>query len=235
MSKGKVRRAVSSIVLAHWCKLINDLKASPLDFYRRLESLLYERQVPKLESAAVDWREGGLLSAKRRYVRFLRERITFDICAAPFGTGFFVSWRQGEVPLRLNFLGLFIVLAAVAGAGAWAFEEYRSQFLTNPQPFIWAGIGAVGLVLAAIWLMRSAVSAGLADLDALLLHTPVIAGFYEKFLRPVTYYRYDLAEVYRQAIHGAILQMIDELTESQKLPRLTEDERKPTLRDFYKR
>ena len=40
--------------------------------------------------------------------------------------------------------------------------------------------------------LRSAVGWGLADLDALLLNTPVLAGFYERFLRPITYYRIDL-------------------------------------------
>jgi len=94
---------------------------------------------------------------------------------------------------------------------------------------------AIGSILFLFWLMRSAVGLGLSNLDALLLHMPVIAGFYERFLRPMTYYRIDLALMYEAAIHQAVLQVVDELSDVQKLPRLPESDRKPILRDFYKR
>jgi len=44
-----------------------------------------------------------------------------------------------------------------------------------------------------------------------------------------------LALMYEQAIHAAVMQVVDELTEVQKLPRLSEDQRKPIRRDCYKR
>src|SRR5467141_3180264 len=40
---------------------------------------------------------GGVFSAKREYLTVSRMEHTFDICAAPFGNGFFVSWRLSEV------------------------------------------------------------------------------------------------------------------------------------------
>ncbi len=237
MSKRKVRRAIPALIVSHWFKLINDLKASPLEFYRRLQQVLGERQVPKLDNARIEWHEGGPFSPKRQYLRFLRERTVFDVCASPFGTGFFVSWRLGELPLRLNFLGLLIMLCIVVGTGAWAEDHYhlRFYFLVYPERFYWAAGITMGVLILLLGLMRSAVGNGLADLDALLLHTPVVAGFYERFLRPITYYRIDLALMYEQAVHNAVMQVVDELTDSQKLPRLSADERKPILRDFYKR
>jgi hypothetical protein len=239
MSQTKARRAIPAIIISHWCKLIGDLKSSPKHFYLRLEQVLQERQVPALASASIAWREGGPLSAKRLYLRLLRERVVFDVCAAPFGTGFFVSWRMGELRLKLNVLGALILIAALLVGANWLFDGYQSRLrfmmIVHPEQLFWTGGIVLGVMILLVGLMRSAVGQGLADLDALLLHTPVLAGFYERFLRPITYYRIDLALMYEQAVHAAILQVIDELTESQKIPRICDADRRPILRDFYKR
>ena len=44
-----------------------------------------------------------LASANRQYLRMHRGKHAFDICAAPFGNGFFVSWWLTEPPLRFGF------------------------------------------------------------------------------------------------------------------------------------
>ena len=235
MSERAVKRANADEIDSHWCHVIENLSASPGEFYLRLEQVIRDRRIPNLEGGRIEWREGGLLSAKRLYYRLLRERIVIDICAAPFGTGFFVSWRLGQIWLRLNFLGLLIVLALIGGGAAAAVTQYRVYLLMH-QELVLEVIGGVALLLLVVFaLMRSAVGAGLSDLDALFLHTPIVAGFYERFLRPVTYYRIDLACMYQAAVHAAVTQVIDEMTQEQKLPRMTEAERKPILRDYYKR
>jgi hypothetical protein len=236
MGAMRVRRANPKLIISHWCKLIENLSASPTAFYARLRQVIAERKIPNLEEGTVEWKEGGLLSAKRQYFRLVRERMTIDVCAAPFGTGFFVSWRLGEVPLTLNVLGLLILLGGFTLAGQWAFLEYRFQLqLYRPQNIAAAVAIVLCVVFAILGVMRCAVAAGLANLDAVLLHTPVIAGFYERFLRPMTYYRIDVALMYEQAVHAAVMQVIDEMTDNQGIPRLAESERKPILRDFYKR
>lgn len=235
MSQRSVKRANADEIDSHWCHLIENMIASPQEFYLRLEQVIRDRKIPNLEEGRIEWREGGVLSAKRLYFRLLRERIVIDICAAPFGTGFFVSWRLGQIWLRLNFLGLLLILGLAAGAGALAFNKYQFQLLRNQGIVLGAIGGAVLLMLVVFVLMRNAVAAGMADLDALFLHTPVVAGFYERFLRPITYYRIDLATMYGAAVHAAVTQVIDEMTQARKLPRLTEAERKPILRDYYKR
>jgi hypothetical protein len=237
MSQSTIREANPDVIISHWYRLIDDLKISSQQFYSRLHQVLCERKVPMLEGGRIEFHEGGPLSPKRQYLRLKRERVVFDICAAPFGTGGFVSWRMGERELRLNFLGLFIFFAALI-ALANSIQDYRVilfrlRFDLNNTLTIF-GIGA-GVIIVVLWLMRSAVSLGLANLDALLLHTPIIAGFYERFLRPITYYRVDLALMYERAVHQAILQVLDELTDAQKLPRLPDSDRKPIMRDFYKR
>jgi len=237
MSLSSVREANPDIIISHWCHLINDLRISSQEFYSRLHQVLCDRKVPMLEGGRIEFHEGGPLSPKRQYLRLKRERVTFDICAAPFGTGGFVSWRLGERYLRLNFIGLFLLIVAFL-AVLNSIQDYRITLFRLAvdlhQSLMTAGI-VVGIIVFLIWLMRSAVGLGLANLDALLLHTPIIAGFYERFLRPLTYYRIDLALMYERAIHQAVLQVLDELTEAQKLPRLPDSDRKPIMRDFYKR
>src|SRR5689334_18061706 len=109
MSQSRIRRANPDVILSHWYRLIIDLKISTQQFYTRLHQVLCERQVPGLAAANIEFHEGGPLSPKRLYLRLKRERVVFEICAAPFGTGSFVSWRLGEIALRLNFLGLFLL------------------------------------------------------------------------------------------------------------------------------
>src|SRR2546425_2752428 len=53
---------------------------------------LFRSQLPETALAKVEWSEGGIFSAKREYLRIERKELIFDICGAPFGRGFFVSW-----------------------------------------------------------------------------------------------------------------------------------------------
>jgi len=40
--------------------------------------------------------EGGILNDKREYIVVSRSSLSYILCAAPFGTSFFISWRQGQ-------------------------------------------------------------------------------------------------------------------------------------------
>jgi len=84
------------IVHAHWYHMIEGLQASPTEFYAAVERAIAERQVPDTKISRVDYREGSLVTAKREYLRVKRRQHIFDICGAPFGNGFFVSWWLGE-------------------------------------------------------------------------------------------------------------------------------------------
>ncbi len=107
-------KATPSIVFSHWYQLIENLQASPLEFYKAVEQAIERREVPDAERSRVDWREGGLFSAKREYLRVRRKEFIFDICSAPFGNGFFVSWWLGEVPS-----GFLALLAEIPVIGAF--------------------------------------------------------------------------------------------------------------------
>src|SRR6266536_3879776 len=109
-------------LLTHWYSLIPGFNTSTKEFYQGIESELKERQVPGLEIARVEFAEGGLLSSKREYLRMTRERLVFDICAAPFGTAYFFSCRFAEIPAVIRFWQLIILFSVFCGTVALAWN-----------------------------------------------------------------------------------------------------------------
>jgi hypothetical protein len=82
-------------VVAHWSALVENFTTSSTGFYQAVEEGIRRRQVPGVETSHIDWSEGGILSPNREYLRVAGDRHHVDICAAPFGTGyFFSSWTR---------------------------------------------------------------------------------------------------------------------------------------------
>lgn len=79
---------------------------SPKELYSLVEERVRVREIPDVQPSRVDWYEGGAFSDKREYLRLNRRDLDFYICAAPFGTGFFVSSRL-TTPASVNWL-LFV-------------------------------------------------------------------------------------------------------------------------------
>jgi len=107
-------RASSPVVISHWHHMLEGFQSSSVEFYRAVEEALRRRQVPEVRTSRVDWKEGGPLSARREYLRVRRKKLVFDICAAPFGPSFFVSWWLGELPPRILALIASIPLLGLA-------------------------------------------------------------------------------------------------------------------------
>ena len=82
-------QASPETVVGHWSKLIDNLQASPQEFYTSVEAAVSERQIPEGKNSRIDWHEGGILSARREYLRIMRGRYMFDVCGAPLWPGFF--------------------------------------------------------------------------------------------------------------------------------------------------
>jgi hypothetical protein len=97
-----LRRMPSKVVavLSHWHKLIEGFQESPQRIYSLLEEAIDRREIPDVKISRINYPEAGVLSARREYLRVQRMDHVFDVCAAPFGTGFFFSWWLG-VPRRL--------------------------------------------------------------------------------------------------------------------------------------
>ena len=107
LMKAKLREIVSN-----WNTMIEGLNVAPSDFYAALENRLKEKQLGGASVFKLEWREGGIFSPYRLYLRVRRKDHAFDICAAPFGNGTFFSWWLGELPRGL--IGLMYRIPFIA-------------------------------------------------------------------------------------------------------------------------
>jgi hypothetical protein len=142
-------------VYARWCKLFPGVSAQPSEFYDLLQKALEQRKIPKIEISRVYHREGGIFSAKREYLRMSSERLVFDVCAAPFGTGFFISYWFAELPL----INPLLILLGFAAFGV------LSVIFAHVFGF-WLGASLLALGVAFLgWYMRVGIGNFLADID----------------------------------------------------------------------
>jgi len=79
-----------------WHHTFVDLKFSSQEFYQAVEDSIKKRAIPDIRFERVTHSQGGVFGTKREYLRVSRNEYIFDICAAPFGNDFFVSWWMGE-------------------------------------------------------------------------------------------------------------------------------------------
>lgn len=100
------------LVISHWYHLIEGFHFSSQDFYKQVEEAVKRRKLPEVQTGVIKASEGGLLSASRLYLRVTRGEFIFDICAAPFGTGFFVSWWLAQQPS-----GCLVILSGIPVIG----------------------------------------------------------------------------------------------------------------------
>lgn len=212
-------------VLSHWYVPVPSFSASTTEFYSAVEKELNEQKVPGLEISRVDFSEGGLLSDKRVYLRMTRERLVFDICAAPFGTNYFYSCRFAELPVKISLLAIAILLFAALFLFGLAVRSF-GFFLT-----IFLGAGVLGF---GIYALRNLVSLGLADLDATLLKLPLFGPVYERFFRKETYYREDTRLMYLTVVEGVVKKLVEQETAAKGVKLLTQYEYGPILGELYK-
>lgn len=81
-----------SNVISHWSHFFQSFTLSSNSFYTELEKALADHEMPHSNIVRTTHKEGGLLSASREYLRIKHGDIVFDVCAAPFGKDFFISW-----------------------------------------------------------------------------------------------------------------------------------------------
>ena len=233
-SKNKLaRRAKPTEIISHWPKLMENFQFSSQEFYAKLEAALAQRKIPDLRVERVDWKEGGPLSARREYLRVRRERLVFDVCGAPFGTGFFVSLWYGEKPLRFGFVAAFLLLLGlIAAFGLTVGFNTVGRTLwvlgVRTQPSELTMILGIAAVVATIGLI---VIVG-PNLDQRLRETPIIGYLYERYFRRITLYRIDLTCMYLAAVQSSVTQVIDEISKEKGIPPLSEFERTPLFREL---
>lgn len=214
-------------VLSHWATLVENMQASPLEFYKRVEEAVGKREIPDLQISRVTWKESGILSADREYLRVMRGRYLYDICAAPFGNGFFFSsWMAESLPspfwamlgfCLLPFVVIFLLLFLVYYIGVLGF-------------MLWISSLTAGLVFLILALSKE--ESVFADH---IFVVPFMGPFLERLCRPNTYFRSDTEAMFRTMAHNAVLEAVDATTKAKGARELTSDERKPVLREFFQR
>lgn len=196
------------------------MKASPKEFYAAISAAIERREIPDCTLSTVHWREGGIFSAKRLYLRAERGEDLIDICGAPFGTAFFASSWLCVPPPSVLAAVVLVILGIIGG-----FNLFQSLMQLNPfQTFaLYPAYREQILTLLA-----------LLGLDVIF----VVLMFLFWIIRPLffpprlTYYRYDTAQMFYRAVHAAVIEVIQGLRTEQGLRLLTEDETKPIMRGF---
>lgn len=212
---------VSGGVISHWDNLLEGFSASVMEFYAALEAALAARQIPGIRVSRVEHNEAGVASARREYLRVEREQLQFDICAAPFGSGFFVSWWLSEPGLNLPALAKLGVIVGLLAVDIWLMTV--AGLVTGT--FLFAAAVAVSLWLAA----------SDPNMERFVLALPIFGWLYTRFVKPPTYYRIDTTLMFQEAVHNAVLEIIDSMTNAKGIRALGEAQRKPIMRDFFAR
>lgn len=95
-----------------WQNFYDGFSFSATDFYAKVKAGLEERKIPNLSYANESFLESHIFSDKRQYLRISRAEYVFYICAAPFGTGTFVSeWLCIKSESGLNRIPIISKLA----------------------------------------------------------------------------------------------------------------------------
>lgn len=147
------------------------------------------------------------MTPRREYLRLRRERLVFDICAMPFGSGFYVSewfWRQ---PRRMGLVLLMILIAMVV-------LGFATGTVVVP-----ALAAIIGVVVGVLWFGEA--------FDGMLMRIPLIGYVYERFLRRVTYYREDRTQAFQAAAHTALCSVIDDICKTQGIAPLSDAAKRP--------
>jgi hypothetical protein len=198
------------------------MQASPKDMYQAMADSVERREIPNCKLRRVVWREGGWVSANRLYLRAERGDDLVDICAAPFGTGFFASsWLCTPPPSLLK-----AVLALIAGIVV-GFQILK--WLHASDPFQMFG------VFTSVP-PKYQVAIALLALDMLFVIGVFVFGIIRPLFFPprLTYYRIDTAEMFYRAVHNAVIEVIQAQREQLGLRLLTDDETKPIMRGFLR-
>ncbi len=216
--KAKAALARRNTLLSYWCTLLESFSYSPRDFYSLVTENLAKREVPGLLVGAVKLREGTIFSRERIYLQLRRERLVFEVCAAPFGTGYFVSSRLFDRRRDARFMDYVIVLGMLILIAAGVWNEFGGM----------VGIIVTGLLITTIWsLMRLAVAGFAVWLDETLCIVPWIGPIFETLFHPDTYYRQDQREMYREAVHRAVMESVATMTVESGVRALSDEEMRP--------
>lgn len=99
---------------SRWNTLIDGFDFSTHEFYKLLKEELQNQGINRISINTVSLKEGNAFSSRRSYLRVTWKDYQYDVCAAPFGKGFFISWWL----LYKNSIGQ-ILISKIPFVGSW--------------------------------------------------------------------------------------------------------------------
>jgi hypothetical protein len=211
-------------VIEHWFTLVPGQQFSTNEFYADIQAEIAAQKVPAIGMSRVQVPEGGLLSDNREYLRMQRERLTFDVCAAPVGVNYFFSYRFYLEEVKVSPWQIAVILIAL-----WFLLYGSIRYLGL---FLGPTLLLMLLVLLG-WTMRNAIGLGLRDLDTTLLALPVIGPIYERYFRKDSYYRQDLRIAYCSIVSAIVKGKVEKVTGEKGVKLLKEFRYSPVFDGAY--
>lgn len=224
--EGRAQAIRDTTPVSYWCHLYDDFNYSPVEFFRQVGAELEKREVPGLLQGFTLMRESNFLSRKRLYLHVRRERFVFEICAAPFGTGWFVSSRLFDRRRGARWFDFLILAAGLILIGLVSIQAMG----------LFLALATLGSIVTILWsLMRLAATESVALLDDRLCRIPCLGRIYETLFHPDTFFRQDQRAMYQEAVHRSVMKVISDLTTLKGIRPLTESESKPVMYDLHRR
>lgn len=213
-------------VSSHWGTALRGVQFSAQEFYTKVEQDIAAREWPGVELLRVLHREAGLLSHSREYLRVVRQRQVFDLCAAHLGKDYFFTLREAEIKPPLSLASLLIFLAALGMLLTWSVNSFG--FLPGLIQFF-------TLLALGLFVLWNTLRMGLTRLDGLLLRCPVLGPVYETFFRnSTTYFQHDTRMVFLKLMDELVKEQVDAETSAKGIKLLSCFEHRPLFDDFYK-
>jgi hypothetical protein len=209
----------------HWGTALCSTQFSAQEFYTKVEQAIYAREWPGIELLRVHHSEAGVLSHKREYLRIVRHRQVFDICAATFGRDYFFTLREAEIKPPLSFATFLIFLLALFMLFTWSIGS---------SGVVAGTINFLALLAIGFFLMWNSLRMGLTRLDGLLMRFPVIGPLYETFFRrSTTYFQHDTRMVFLKLMDDLVKEQVDEETSAKGIKLLSCFEHRPIFEGLY--
>lgn len=226
-------------VLSHWHQPLTRFGTPVQDFYARVTERVRACAIPDASFSRVEYAEAGVVSARREYLRVERRGFRFDVCAAPFGSGFFVSYWLTKIPIPLwlvaiwigvvvvSWSTLFTVCAKLLSPGA---STIGMGF--NPTVAVLQVVAGIVAYLASVVLffvgLHVVARCNLVD-EEVVMAIPLIGWVYRRVFSPTTFYRLDTAQAFRDMVHTCVTDTLKEVTEWSGVRPPTDPEPKPIL------
>ena len=212
-------------VFSHWGTLTADCHFATKEFYAALDSAIREKQWPGVQVLRIDYSEAGMLSHKREYLRVIRQRQVFDICAAVFGKDYFFSVREAEIPAVITIRAVLVLMFATS---------FLLSTFVQAFGFIFGSFAMLAFVIFAVWFLFNILKLGLTNVDSMLLQLPSIGPVYEALFRRDTYFQQDSRIAFLQSVTELVKKHVEDVTSEKGLKYLNCFESQPILNGLYK-